>query len=229
MEFSGLQVKSKAQAVYELLRERILDSRYEPGQHLSIDGLARELGVSKIPIREAIKQLEAEHLVEVVLHVGARVASISLADAENLYPIRHALTELATRLAVPRISDDDLGRLDRLHVEMEEAFRTGELRRVESLNRDLHQVIAEASGNPPLAVLHRDLMARCSRFRAGVPLEPSRVRTMLREHRQILDALRSRSVERSVEVSMRHSYGTADDVIERLRVLERPLRAAGAR
>ena len=227
MEFPGLQVKSKAQAVYDLLRERILDSKYAPRQSLSIDGLARELGVSKIPIREAIKQLEAEHLVEVVLHVGARVASISLADAENLYPIRHALTELATRLAVPRITDAELDHLDRIHAAMEDAFRAGELRRVESLNRDLHQLIAEASGNPPLAALHRDLMARCSRFRAGVPLEPSRVRTMLREHREILETLRARSLERCIAASMTHSYGTADDVIARLRALEHPLRAAG--
>lgn len=227
MALGGLQVKSKSQAVHELLRERILDSRYAPGQSLSIDGLARELGVSKIPIREAIKQLEAEHLVEVVLHVGARVASISLADAENLYPIRHALTELATRLAVPRITDAQLDHLEQIHAEMDVAQRAGTFRRVESLNRDLHQLIAEASGNPPLAALHRDLMARCSRFRAGVPLERRRVQTMLREHRQIIDALRARSLERCVEVSMRHSYGTADDVIGRLRELERPRRAAG--
>ena len=220
MVVDGIQVKSKAQAVYDVLRERILDSQYAPGQSLSIDGLARELGVSKIPIREAIKQLEAEHLVEVVLHVGARVASISLADAENLYPIRHALTELATRLAVPRIGDGELDRLDQIHVAMEEALRSRELRRVEALNRDLHQLIAEASGNPPLAALHRDLMARCSRFRAGVPLEPSRVVTMLREHRAILDTLRARDLERCLEVSMKHSYGTADDVIGRLRALE---------
>jgi DNA-binding GntR family transcriptional regulator len=222
MVSDGLQFKSKSQAVYELLRERILDSAYAPGQQLSIDGLARELGVSKIPIREAIKLLEAEHLVEVVLHVGARVASISLADAEHLYPIRHALTELATRLAVSRITDAELDHLDQIHAEMEEAQHAGAFRRVESLNRDLHQSIADATGNPPLAALHRDLMARCSRFRAGVPLEPSRVVTMLREHSQIIDTLRARALDRCVEVSMQHSYGTADDVIGRLRAIERP-------
>ena len=95
-----MQFKSKSQAVYDLLRRRILDSQYGPGQSLSIDGLARELGVSKIPIREAIKQLEAERLVETVLHVGARVATISLEQAEHVYPIRHALANLATGLAV---------------------------------------------------------------------------------------------------------------------------------
>jgi DNA-binding GntR family transcriptional regulator len=223
---NAIQVRSKAQAVYDVLRERILDSQYAPGQSLSIDGLARELGVSKIPIREAIKQLEAEHLVEVVLHVGARVASISLADAENLYPIRHALNELATRLAVPRITDAEIDRLDRLQAQMDAALAAGELARIEPLNRELHQAIAEASGNPPLAELFRDLMARCSGFRAGVPADRRRVVAAMREHRAILKTMRARDFEACLAISHEHSVATADHVIERLRELEQPLRAA---
>ena len=229
MVVDPIQVKSKAQAVYDVLRERILDSQYAPGQPLSIDGLARELGVSKIPVREAIKRLEAERLVEVVLHVGARIAPISLADAENIYPIRHALNDLATRLAVPRITDAELDRLDRLQAEMDAALAAGELGRIEPLNRELHQIIAEASGNPPLAELHRDLMARCSGFRAGVPVDRRRVTAAMREHRAILKTMRARDVEACLAISMEHSVATAEHVIERLRRLERPLRAAGAR
>lgn len=221
-----LQFKSKARAVYELLRQRILDAQYAPGQPLSIDGLARELGVSKIPVREALKQLEAEHLVEMVPHVGARIAPISLTDAEHLYPIRHALTELATRLAVPRITAAELDRLDQLQRAMEAALDAGDLRRIERLNRDLHQIIAEASGNPPLAELHRDLMARCSRFRAGVPLDHQRAVASLREHREILAALRARDADRCLAISMQHSWRWADDVIRRLRALESPSRVA---
>ena len=111
---STVQVKSKAQAVHDLLRERIVSGDLEAGQPLSIDGLARELGVSKIPIREAIKQLQAERFVEVVLHVGARVAPISVEEAENIYPIRHALCDLASRLAAERITDAELASLHRL-------------------------------------------------------------------------------------------------------------------
>jgi DNA-binding GntR family transcriptional regulator len=216
----GLQFKSKAQAVYELLRRRILDSQYEPGQSLSIDGLARELGVSKIPIREAIKQLEAEHLVETILHVGARVATISLEQAEQVYPIRHALANLATSLAVTRITEAELSQLQALHDAMDEALDTGDLRRIEPLNRDFHQVIAEASRNPPLAELHRDLMARCSRFRAGVPLGRERAASVVREHAEILAALRARDAERCLSVTIAHGDGAARDVTARLRALE---------
>jgi DNA-binding GntR family transcriptional regulator len=223
----GLQFKSKAQAAYDLLRRRILDCEYEPGQALSIDGLARELGVSKIPIREAIKQLEAEHLVEVVLHVGARVAPISLELAENVYPIRHALANLATSLAVSRIADAELDQLDRLHRAMVNALDTGELRRIEPLNRDFHQVIAVASGNPQLAELHRDLMARCSRFRAGVPLRRERAESIIHEHAEILVALRARDAERSLAITIAHGDGTAKDVTDRLRALEVQRQATG--
>jgi DNA-binding GntR family transcriptional regulator len=221
----GLQFKSKAQAVYERLRGRILDSQYEPGQSLSIDGLARELGVSKIPIREAIKQLEAEHLVETILHVGARVATISLEQAENVYPIRHALANLATSLAVTRITEAELSQLQALHDAMIEALDTGDLRRIEPLNRDFHQVIAEAAGNPPLAELHRDLMARCSRFRAGVPLGRERAASVVHEHAEILAALRARDAERCLAITIAHGDGAARDVTDRLRALEAQRRA----
>jgi DNA-binding GntR family transcriptional regulator len=218
---AGLQFKSKAQVVYELLRGRILDSQYVPGQALSIDGLARELGVSKIPIREAIKQLEAEHLVETVLHVGARVASISLELAGHIYPIRHALANLATSLAVARITDAEIEQLERLHQAMQAALDADDPRRIEPLNRDFHQVIAVASGNPPLAELHRDLMARCSRFRAGVPLQRERAVSVIREHAEILTALRARDAERCLAITIAHGDGTAKDVMDRLRALER--------
>jgi DNA-binding GntR family transcriptional regulator len=215
-----LQVKSKAQLTYELLRERILSAQLAPGQPLSIDALARELGVSKIPIREAIKQLQAERLVEVVLHVGARVAPISVEEAANLYPIRHALDDLATRLAVPRLTSDHLAQLEALQRQMEAATRQREMRRVEALNREFHQRIADGSGNPQLAQLYRDLMARCSRFRTGVALTYERGLEVMREHRALLAAFARRDLEAASRLSREHDERSARDVLCRLRRAE---------
>lgn len=215
-----LGVKSKAQAVYELLRERILSGRLAPGQGLSIDGLARELGVSKIPIREALKLLEAERFVEVVLHVGARVSPISADEAENIYPIRHALCDLASRLAAERIRAEELAELRRLQREMEAATAARDTRRIEPLNREFHLRIAQASGNPQLAELYRDLMARCSRFRAGVWLTQQRAVEVMREHRAILAALAAHDAARCVRVSHKHDERSARDVIARMRRTE---------
>ena len=212
-----LVVKSKAQAVYELLRDRILNGQLEPGQPLSIDGLARELGVSKIPIREAIKQLEATRLVDVVLHVGARVAPISVAEAEQLYPIRHALSDLAVELAVTSHGADDLAHIERLHREMEAACRARDVRRVDGLNREFHLEIIRASGNPHLYDLYRDLMMRCSRFRAGVPLTQQQAAAMMPEHQAIVDAFKARDVVAGVRASRVHGERTAREIIERMR------------
>jgi DNA-binding GntR family transcriptional regulator len=215
-----LDFKSKAQAVYDLLRERILTGELEPGQALSIDGLARELGVSKIPIREAIKLLQAERLVEVVLHVGARVASISVEEAENIYPIRRVLGELAARLAAEHITSEDVDRLEALHREMWAATEAGDMRRFEPLNREFHLLVARASRNPQLAELYRDLMARCSRYRAGVRLTQERVVEVMREHQAILDALHARDPEACVEATREHNLRATRDALERMRRIE---------
>ena len=212
-----LVVKSKAQAVYELLRDRILDCRLEPGQPLSIDGLARELGVSKIPIREAIKQLEATRLVDVVLHVGARVAPISVAEAEQIYPIRHVLCDLGVEQAVPRLTDADLAHLERLHREMEAACRARDVRGIDPLNREFHLAIIRASGNEHLYELYRDLMQRCSRFRAGVVLTQQRAAEMVREHAAILAALVARDVAAAVRTSREHDERAGREIVERMR------------
>ena len=216
----GLQFKSKSQAVYELLRQRILDFHYEPGQSLSIDGLARELGVSKIPIREAIKQLEAERLVEVVLHVGARVAPISVVQAEQIYPIRHALCDLGVRLAVDRLDDPTLDYLEGLQRQMEAATRVRDTSTVDRLNREFHLRIVEAAGNQELYQLYRDLMHRCSRFRAGVSLTHRRAVAVMTEHRAILAALRARDVEEAVRTSNEHDRLSAEEIVEQMRLNE---------
>lgn len=220
---NGLQVKSKAQAVYDLLRRRVLDCEYEPGQSLSIDGLARELGVSKIPIREAIKQLEAEHLVETVLHVGARVAPISLELAERIYPILRALSDLAVRLAVARLDDATLDGLERLQRQMEAATDAHDTSTVDRLNREFHLRMTEASGNPELSYLYRDLLHRCSRFRAGVSLSHDRAVTVMVEHRAILAAFRARDVEEAVRAANYHNGKSAAVTLNRMRLREAPL------
>jgi len=220
MTTDALQFKSKAQAVHELLRQRILDFHYEPGQSLSIDGLARELGVSKIPIREAIKQLEAERLVEVVLHVGARVTPISVAQAEQIYPIRHALCDLGVRLAVPRLDDATLDDLEDLQRQMEAATRLRDTATVDRLNRQFHLRIVQAAGNQELYQLYRDLMHRCSRFRAGVTLGHRRAIEVMAEHRTILAALRVRDTEAAARASNEHDRRSADEIIAQMRLKE---------
>jgi DNA-binding GntR family transcriptional regulator len=217
---NALQFRSKAQAVYDLLRQRILDFHYEPGEALSIDGLARELGVSKIPIREAIKQLEAERLVEVELHVGARVAPISVAEAEQIYPIRHVLSDLGVRLAVPRLNDATLDHLEDLQRQMEAATGQRDTATVDRLNRQFHLEIVDAGGNSELTQLYRELMHRCSRFRAGVSLPHHRAVEVMAEHRAILAALRARDLEASLKASDDHSRRSADEIVAKMRVKE---------
>jgi len=202
------------------LRQRILASHYEPGQALSIDGLVRELGVSKIPIREAIKQLEAERLVQVVLHVGARVAPISVAQAAEIYPIRHVLCDLGVRLAVPRLDDATIDHLEGLQHQMEAATHQRDTTTVDRLNRQFHLEIVEASGNEELSKLYRDLMHRCSRFRAGVTLGHERAIEVMAEHRAILMALRARDLDAALLASDLHSKRSADEILAKMYLSE---------
>lgn len=131
--------------VVEHLRTAILDGQLKPGDWLRQERIAEELGVSPMPVREALKQLAAEGVVEHIPYRGARVAQFSLEDVADLYANRRHLESLAAKSAAKNITSEELAELRALHAQMREELSSNRPSEYARLNRHFHRVIYTAS------------------------------------------------------------------------------------
>jgi len=207
---------TKTQWVYEELKRRIVDGRLRPGEPLVTTHIAREFGVSHIPVREAINRLRSEQLVWSNPHSHAVVSSLSKKDLIDVYEIRIALESLAVRLAAERMSAEVLQRLGRLVDEMERAAEADDKDRYNELNREFHLVMYSACQNPRLQELITDFGRNMDRFGPFSLATKRSVKESLREHRALLEALRRRDGIRAERLMAMHKRGSARALLEEL-------------
>ncbi len=146
------------------LREEILSSRLEPGAELNEVALSASLGVSRGPIREALGRLAAEGLVTVTPRRGAIVTKLTKQEFMDAYQVREALESLATRIAVPRLSDEDRAELHRMSDEMRRLAEADDPDAFFEINRRFHEKLVAASGNRRLQAMHEQLLGQMGRL-----------------------------------------------------------------
>ena len=181
--------------VFEKLREAIISGALPEGERLMEVQLAEELGVSRTPIREAIRRLELEGFVVMMPRKGAYVSGFTLKDIINVFEIREALDELACSLAAVRISDDQLEYLERLMVELTEATEnenSEEWIRVDTL---FHDAIYKACNNDRLMQMIGNIMEQIQRYRQMSLNDKGRMPQALEEHRALVNALWDRDAK----------------------------------
>jgi DNA-binding GntR family transcriptional regulator len=180
---------SKADRACEYVRERVLSGELRPGERVRISWVARELGCSDIPVREGVKRLEAEGLLEFAAHKGAVVSTLDRHDIEEMFAIRGEIEALAIRRASRTINREQLDELRDLLEAMEQAERDGRVEDYGRLNREFHFAIYEAQPYKRLLALIRDYWDStdwCRRIFAG---DADSVRASAAEHRGIYQAL----------------------------------------
>jgi len=185
------------QRVYEYLREEILSERLQPGAELLEVPLSAELGVSRGPIREAIGRLAAEGLVTMRPRRGAVVSALTAAEFLEAYQVREALETQAIRLAVPRLDDADVARLEAMVARQAQLAKAGDVGAFFLSNAEFHRLVVEASGNGMLVEMHGQLMAHMGRYRTRSLALRGTLRRSVAEHRAILRAVRARDAERA--------------------------------
>lgn len=147
-------------AVYEEIRRRILRGELLPGTRLVEDRMAAELGVSRNPVREAIRVLAAEGFVELTPRRGAAVAHLGAEEAEELFDVRMALESLAARLAARRTDDGTRERIESILRSAEAASDAGDQESLVSLNAEFHEAVIELSGNTYLSMVATPVLQR---------------------------------------------------------------------
>lgn len=200
--------------VAEVLREAILRNVLTGGQQLRQDEIAAHLGVSRIPVREALRQLEAEGLVTFFPHRGAVVSELSHQEVQEIYEIRIPLEATALRLALPRLTQQDLERAEAI---LEAIDRETEVAKWSGLNREFHTILYTPADRPRLLALINTLRTNVERYqRIYISLMQHKVNSQ-REHRQILEACRRRDVGTAVQALESHLGQAAQELVAYLR------------
>jgi DNA-binding GntR family transcriptional regulator len=198
------------QWVADRLRTEILEARRRPGDWLRQESVAREEGVSQTPVREALKQLVAEGLLEHVPYRGIRVVTLSIEDAEDLYASRAVLEPMAARHAATQITLDELKELASLHERMLACEIPARLKEYRDLNRRFHETIVSASRRPFLSrTLGHFWSAFPTMLWSNVPgvaatSLPERDDPDAAEHAAIISALSAHDPERAAAAVKRH-------------------------
>lgn len=180
-----------SEQVYDYLRERILANAYPPNAPLPEEALSRQLNVSRVPVREALRRLAADGLVTLTPRQGAVVSSLSPQQFLDAYRVREALEALAIRLAVPRLTGDDLAELERLQGEMARHAEAGDADAFFKANAAFHALFVDRSANEYLRAIYYPLMDRMRRYSTpSLDLRGGMERS-IEEHRAILEAVRA--------------------------------------
>ena len=192
--------------VYKLLKESILNGDLEPGQKLSQDWLAKQMNVSRMPIRQAVERLRTEGLIENTPYKESKVANLSRKDIEETYDVRALLESYSARLAVSKIRAIDLNELKTINKKMEEYFFEKDHRRLNINNRKFHLTIYKRSGNNRLYNIIENLW---DNFPKGIFWNISeRVENSIIEHRKIINGLEKEDEQTVEKMIFQHIKNT---------------------
>ena len=202
-----------AATVSQRLRSLILDGQLPPGTTLRLSPLAASLGVSVQPVREALRRLEAQGLVVLTPRRGARVAELSVEDAEETYALRVALESLCAGRAARRFADSDLVELGRLFDRMEMAERAGDLTAFIDADHAFHGYLYGVSGSSRLIRMIAELQERSRRYLPSLYEAWQTVEDPLDAHRPLLAAIRDRDPVRVEALTREHMAQAGDRLL----------------
>lgn len=204
--------------VFNTLRQAILTGELKPGERLMEIHLAERLGVSRTPIREAIRKLELEGLVTMIPRRGAEVAQITEKSMNDVLEVRRALDALCAELACDRITDEELESLRLACDSFEAAVRTKDAKKIAQADVALHDIIVRATGNQRLIQLVNNLSEQMYRYRFEYIKDSSQHETLIEEHRIIYQSIVRKDKETAAAAARTHIDNQEKAIIRRIRL-----------
>ena len=204
--------------VFNTLRDAILTGKLVPGERLMENQLADKLGVSRTPVREALRMLELENLVELVPRKGAQVLDMSEKDITNILEVRSALEGLATSVACKKMTKEDLQQLKNLEVDFEKAVADNDVEHFVDIDEDFHDLIFAATENDKLINIFRNLRIQLYRYRmAQAKNNETSMSTIVAHHRSIIRAIENRDAEEGATIAQGHIKYQTESILRFVR------------
>jgi DNA-binding GntR family transcriptional regulator len=208
------------------LRDMIIQGELAPGARLNERVLCQQLGISRTPLREALKVLATEGLVELLPNRGAVVTQLTLRAVQEIFEVMGALERLAGELVCRNATDADIAEIRALHYQMMVYYARGDLAGYFRYNQQIHLKLVESTGNATLAATYRNLNAHVRRARYMANLSRERWDKAVQEHEEILDALVKRDSARLQGLLQDHLGNKMLVVLEALTAPSAPAQAA---
>ncbi|MBO3461522.1 GntR family transcriptional regulator [Aetokthonos hydrillicola Thurmond2011] len=193
--------RSAPDLIAEALREAILRGIFQEGQSLRQDEIATQFGVSRIPVREALRQLEAEGLVTLHLNKGAIVSVLTSAEVQEIYEIRSALETTILRLAIPNVTESTLQKASEI---LEATHHTTDAPRLVQLNWEFHAALYAIANRPRLLTMIKNLHTNIDRYIRLLIAQMNDLERSQKEHYQLLNACREGDSKAAVELLKQH-------------------------
>lgn len=206
--------------VFNTLRQAILKGELEPGERLMEIQLADRLGVSRTPIREAIRKLELEGLVVMVPRKGAEVAQITESDLTDVLVVRRVLEELAVELACSRMDKDGIRELKENLEQFKKATKKGDLTVIAETDVHFHELIYKATENARLIQILNNLREQMYRYRMEYIKDAEKRAVLVDEHIGIIDAIENRDVKLAKRAIKQHVNNQEKTILDNLRAKE---------
>ena len=190
--------------VFNTLRKAILKGELKPGERLMEIALAERLGVSRTPVREAMRKLELEGLVVMIPRRGAQVANITEKDLNDVLEVRMALENLSIENACKKMTEEQLAELKKAAKVFEATMEEGNLVKLAEADVAFHEVIYQSSDNRRLNQVLNNLREQIYRYRVEYLKEEETRKLLVKEHDEIYEAIRNRNVKTAQEISYQH-------------------------
>ncbi len=203
--------------VFNTLRNAILKGELEPGEKLMEKKLSEKLGVSRTPIREAIRKLELEGLVVMTPRKSAEVASITEEDLTDVLEVRRVLETLAIDLACKNITNEILSELEANLVRFNAAVKKNDITEIATTDVEFHEAIYKSTGNRRLIQILNNLREQMYRYRLEYIKDRQTRDNLVIEHRRIIDALRSRDKEKGKNAILNHIEKQKSTILENIK------------
>lgn len=204
------------EVVCETLRNAIIEGVLKPGERLMEIQVSEELGVSRTPVREAIRKLELEGFVVMIPRRGTYVSDLSIKDINEVFEVRTALDVLAAGMAAERITVDELEQMERLLVEIGEYIEQNDIEKIVEADSKFHDLLYSASRNSRLVGIINNLREQLTRFRSLSMSYPGRLKEMLVEHTRLVESLGLRNVSLAKRLAGEHMANAEQTLLKNM-------------